>query len=184
MMNRIDLAPTAARHERTSRRFWVLLILGFFGMDLSIAIIAIAMAAGDPSFRAIPGFGERSVAWDERRALSENWQKQNWTLDVSRRSPGSDAVEFSLRSEDGQPVTGCSGNVKVFHYTRVAEQSTASVDEVAPGIYVAPLNVAKPGMWNVEFDLFTMDTKHCWTERSFDWSKPTEGSIQSQGTMP
>ena len=57
------------------------MILGFFAIDLAIAAIAITMAAGDPSFRSIPGYGERAVAWDERQALRDAWQQKKVTMD-------------------------------------------------------------------------------------------------------
>ena len=40
--------------EAGSRRFWITVILGFFAIDITIAVVAITMAAGDPSFRSIP----------------------------------------------------------------------------------------------------------------------------------
>jgi hypothetical protein len=68
--------------EKNSRRFWVLFVLGFFAIDLTIAVIAISMAAGDPSFRSIPGFGERSVHWDERQQKQKLLEELGWSIEL------------------------------------------------------------------------------------------------------
>jgi nitrogen fixation protein FixH len=186
-MTGTNLPPLdAKRSESRSRRFWVVLILAFFGLDISIAIIAISMAAGDPSFRSIPGFGARAVAWDERRALKENLQNRRWKLDVQRSFPDADAIEIQIVSEANEPITGCSGTVCVFHFTRVALQTRAELKEVEPGRYTAAVNVSKPGMWNVELDLIAPDQQRCWYENAFDWSPsvavpiraPVQGSLR------
>jgi len=160
-----------AKRERNSRRFWVLIILGFFSLDIGIAVIAISMAAGDPSFRSIPGFGERAVAWDQRQALKEVWDNQGWDIHVTRVAPKLDAVEIVLLSVNGEPVSGCTGTVTMFHYTRVAQQFRSSLTEIESGRYRALIDVSKPGMWNMEIDMLTPNQEKCWFEQSFDWSE-------------
>ena len=163
------IATNAVKQERRSRRFWVLLIVGFFSLDIAIAAIAISMAAGDPSFRSIPGFGERAVAWDQRQSLKEAWNKQGWAIEIARVQPSMDAVEIVLKDAAGNPVSGCTGSVTMFHYTRVATQWKAPLEETQPGLYRAKVDVSKPGMWNLEIDMLTADQEKCWFEKSFDW---------------
>jgi nitrogen fixation protein FixH len=167
-------ATNNVRQERKSRRFWVLLIFGFFSLDIAIAVIAISMAAGDPSFRSIPGFGERAVAWDQRQSLKEAWNKQGWKIDIARVLPSMDAVEIVLKDSAGKPVSGCTGSVTMFHYTRVATQWKAAITEAQPGLYLAKIDVSKPGMWSLEIDMVTEDQEKCWFEKSFDWQGDSE----------
>lgn len=167
-------ATNTAKQERRSRRFWVLLIVGFFSLDIAIAAIAISMAAGDPSFRSIPGFGERAVAWDQRQSLKEAWNKQGWATEIVRAQPSMDAVEIGLKDAAGNPVSGCTGSVTMFHYTRVATQWTVPLTETQPGLYQAKIDVSKPGMWNLEIDMVTADQEICWFEKSFDWQGDTQ----------
>ena len=46
MKNEMPIERDSKRLERNSRTFWILMILGFFAIDLSIAAIAITMAVG------------------------------------------------------------------------------------------------------------------------------------------
>lgn len=175
MQNSLNAIST----ERASRRFWVTLILAFFALDITIAIVAIVMAAGDPSFRSIPGFGERAVAWDERRMLAEAWQNQNWDVSIRRIGPEHREVEIQI-TRHGEPVVHCTGNVKLFHFTRVAEQRTSTIQEVDPGIYRAQCDVSKPGYWNVEVELLTPDQTRCWQSFTLEWIASADPRETSQ----
>ncbi len=68
--------------EAGSRRFWITLILGFFAIDITIAVVAITMAAGDPSFRSIPGFGKRSVQWSERQQGLKQFKESGLRVEI------------------------------------------------------------------------------------------------------
>jgi nitrogen fixation protein FixH len=158
----------ASRLERRSKSFWVMLILGFFGMDLTIAAIAISMAAADPSFRSIPGYGERAVAWDERQQLKAAWSNKNWKIEIMRPNAQHDGIRLSIRNQQDEPVSGYTGHVSLFHYTRVATQVRGSLHELSPGCYEAEVDVRKPGLWNLEVELTSPDNEHLWYEQSLE----------------
>ena len=90
----IQSTAQLAIRERNSKWFWVCVICGFFAIDFSIAAIAISMAAGDPSFRSSPGYGERAVAWDVRQKRKEGSSKLGWEIDLQRVEPLRDAIEL------------------------------------------------------------------------------------------
>ncbi len=158
------------RVERKAKRFWVVLILAFFALDISIAAIAISMAAGDPSFRSIPGYGNRAVAWDERQALKDAWDKHQWTTTIDRVPGSTNQIVISIKNSDQSPVTGCKGHAKLFHFTRVAQQVRGELSEVEPGRYLVNVDVAKPGLWNIELNLETADHVACSYEQTLQWS--------------
>jgi nitrogen fixation protein FixH len=162
--------------ERTSRRFWVLLILGFFGLDLSIAVIAISMAAGDPSFRSIPGYGERAVAWNERQQQQDEWRETGYVITFERISTDLSPKRLRIHLTDSasQPVPGLSGHVRLFHYTRVASQFVAQLKEQSPSIYVAEVDVSKDGLWNIEVEWLTSNGKKLWYQAEQRWLPSTE----------
>jgi len=174
MENQMQLERNTKRTERNSRTFWILMILGFFAIDLAIAAIAITMAAGDPSFRSIPGYGERAVAWDERQALRDAWQNKQWHIAIQRVGNRLDALEIAITDRNNAPVSGCIGSVRLFHYTRVAQQVAATFSEIDPGRYQAKVDVAKPGLWSFELELTSPDGQRCSYEQAIEWNEPTE----------
>jgi hypothetical protein len=187
----------ATKAERGARRFWVLMILGFFSLDLSIAAIAITMAAGDPSFRSIPGYGERSVAWDERRLMQDAWSRQGISarfercvvpksgavaIDGSNGPSTKVIVQIRLLDRELKPVENAEGTIRLFHYTRVASQFSAPIESKsfslasglylhnASGVYTADVDVSKPGLWNIELDIKTRQGDQLWCQHEIDWT--------------
>lgn len=175
----LSTAQLAIR-ERNSKWFWVCVICGFFAMDFSIAAIAISMAAGDPSFRSIPGYGERAVAWDVRQKRKEVSRKLGWEIDIQRVEPLHDAVEIRIGNAANGPVTGCTGSLRLFHFTRVAEQFQSPLREIEPGLYHAQINVAKLGRWQMELEIHAEGDQHFWEERTLEWIEPTSQDSGSQ----
>ena len=177
-------APTPAqidKSERKSKRFWVCIIFGFFAMDFTIAAIAISMAAGDPSFRSIPGYGERAVAWDIRRERKAASQKLGWQVTVQRAEPHRDAIDIWILDAEGRPVTGCTGTVQLFHFTRVAEQMRCELMELEPGWYQAKIDVSKPGRWHMDLELHASGHRDFWDERTLDWFEVPEKGEGTRG---
>ena len=158
-----------AKRERNSKWFWVCLICSFFAMDFTIAAIAISMAAGDPSFRSIPGYGERAVAWDVRRQRKEDSQKLGWKLEVQRVEPGRNAIDVTILDADNEPVTGCAGSLRLFHYTRVADQFQCELHEIEPGHYRAKIDVSKLGRWHLEMEIHATGDRHYWDDLTLNW---------------
>ena len=169
-----------AIRERNSRWFWVSIICSFFAMDFLIAAIAISMAAGDPSFRSIPGYGERAVSWDVRRRRMEDSKRLGWQIVVQRVEPLRNAIDVTIVNAENEPVTGCTGSLQLFHYTRVAEQFKPQLTEVNPGIYRALVDVTKLGRWHLELDIHGEGDEHFWREQTLEWFDAPEGRIGTE----
>jgi len=158
-----------ATRENSARRFWTSLICGFFAIDFTIAAIAITMAAGDPSFRSIPGYGERAVAWDVRQERKRISKDLGWKVELSRVEPGRDAIQVVVRDAANEPVTACKGSVRMFHFTRVAEQLRGEFTEIEPGVYRVSIDVAKPGRWQMELEIHADGNRNYWDEQTLNW---------------
>ena len=144
---------TEIANERKSRRFWVLLILAFFSMDIAIATIAIFMATRDPSFRPMPDYGDQNVSWEERHQERLQSSKLGWTVNISPVEPTRDAMTISAKDRFGNPVTGASGILSAYHFTRVTELTRSKMVEVAPGQYESAIDCSRNGMWKIELRL-------------------------------
>ena len=172
MVDQLTPQPSAAQvanRERSSMRFWVFLICCFFALDFTVAAIAITMAAGDPSFRSIPGYGERATAWDVRQARKKASTELGWTVQVQRSGASQNELLISVRDAANQPVVAGTGLVRMFHFTRVAEQFEGSLVEREPGVYYVPIDVAKSGRWQMELEVHAGGDRHFWDERTLNW---------------
>ena len=162
-------------------RFWICVICGFFAIDFTIAAIAISMAAGDPSFRSIPGYGERAVAWDVRQERKSASRNLGWKVEVKRVAPNRNASEVIVRDAANDPVTGCKGSIQMFHFTRVADQLRGELTEIEPGVYRASIDVSKPGRWQMDLEIHAEGKRDFWDEQTLNWLVVSElGSATRQ----
>ncbi len=161
-----------AKRERRSMRFWVFFICCFFAIDFTVAAIAISMAAGDPSFRAIPGYGERAVAWDVRQARKQASKELGWKVQIERSGPNLSEMIITVSDAENKPVVDCTGLVRMFHFTRVAEQFEGKLIETAPGVYRVPIDVSKPGRWQLDLEIRASGDRQFWDERTLNWFDP------------
>jgi hypothetical protein len=170
-----------AKRERKSMQFWVFFICCFFAIDFTIAAIAISMAAGDPSFRSIPGYGERAIAWDVRQARKQASKELGWVVQIERSGPSHSALAISVRDAANQPVINCTGSVRMFHFTRVAEQFEGKLIETEPGLYHVRIDVAKSGRWQMDLEIRASGDRQFWDERTLNWiDLPSEESEVSK----
>jgi nitrogen fixation protein FixH len=178
LAERAHMRSQLVRNERRSRWFWLSLIVGFFAIDFTIAAIAITMAASDPSFRSIPGYGERAVAWDIRQQRKQVSEELGWQLRVVRAEPMHDAIELTIADAKGQPISGCKGTFRLYHYTRVAEQLHGPWLETEAGSYRAKVEVTRPGLWQMELDIHGPNGEAFWKEQSLRWMDESSQKIQ------
>ncbi len=139
--------------ERRSKYFWVTVILCFFALDITIAVIAIVMAAGDPSFRPMPDYGDKSVAWEVHHQDRIHSEKLGWSVDVSVVEPDRKALEFVIKDRAGSTVDQAFGNASAYHLTRVAQQQHSKIEEIEPGRYRARIDCRRPGLWKIDLRL-------------------------------
>jgi hypothetical protein len=52
--------------ERRSARFWSLFVLALMSINLLVALVAIVIAIGDPSFQPMPSYGAKSIDWEAK----------------------------------------------------------------------------------------------------------------------
>ncbi len=142
-----------ASKERNARRFWISIVLAFFSLDISIAVVAIVMAAGDPSFRPMPDYGDQSVTWESHHQERLSSEKLGWTVEVLPVEPDRQAIDFVVLDREGKPVCGAGGKASAYHLTRVAQQQHSAVEEIEPGRYQAHIDCHQLGLWKIELHL-------------------------------
>ena len=158
-------------NEKSSRRFWVCMVLGFFSIDIVIATVAITMAIQDPSFRPIPGFSQRSVNWGERQEQQENLARLGWTIEVDPDHTSPSQIALKVLDPSKQVVQNAALSATIFHYTRVAEQQSAQLVE-QDGLYIGRFDLSKPGYWNIDIEGADAAQDAVWKQMRWEQPKP------------
>jgi len=157
--------------ERRSARFWLFFILGLMGVNFLMAGIALYIAVGDPSFRPMPGYGLNAVDWETRKAQQAESDALHWTVDV-KRSEGSDSLQLRIREAQGAPVAGGTGIIRCYHFTRAGNVQEARLEEIAPGTYLASVDVARDGRWQLEVEMTRETGERFYMDRAYEWYRP------------
>ncbi len=155
--------------ERRSARFWVFFILALFGVNLLMALVAIVIAVGDPSFRPMPSYGKNAVDWESRKQMQARSDALQWTAQVERMNEPA-GLRVTLADASGNPVTGVHGTVQAYHFTRANESVTVPLTESSgdPGVYLAALDTSKDGRWQI-----TVNASRG-TDETFVWDQAVE----------
>lgn len=155
------------------------------GINLAMAVLAIVLSAGDPSFRPMPEYGKDAVDWQSRKTQLEASSRLGWQLEIERH-PGAPkgesvdkgsnsraSVRFRLRDAQGAPIVGATGTLGAYHLTRVSEFRTADFEPIEgePGGYEADIDVARDGKWQISIDLRDE------AEQEFVWQQVVEWSV-------
>ncbi len=161
--------------EKRSAWFWGLFVMALFGINLTIAVMAIVLASGDPSFGPMPGYGDHGVDWQTRKEQLQRSADMQWRV-VATRIPSRDGLpchglQLDVADRDGTPIVGCQGNVRLYHFAHIRGLTRVGLSEVVdhPGRYVAAVDVSRPGKWQVELSLTRGEGLEYFADQTYDW---------------
>lgn len=156
--------------ERRSARFWSFFLLALMAVNLLVALIAIVIAIGDPSFQPIPSYGGNAVDWESYRELQARSDALGWQARLARTEMR-DGIRLRLTDPRGNPVLGAAGTVQAYHFTRAGQSVTVPWTESSeePGSYFAELDVAKDGRWQVTVKLSRGETDTFLWDKQVEW---------------
>ncbi len=141
-----------ARAERRARRFWVTLIVGFLSLQVLIGIGTLFLALGDPSVAIIPNYHQSALDWDVTHREREALRRLGWDVQTSvgARLGNQRLLSIRVTGSQGRPIEGLRTRASVFHFSRGSEVYEAALQEIEPGLYAAPLDLARAGLWQVD----------------------------------
>lgn len=163
--------PSASKsQERRSARFWSIFILALMAINLLVALVAIVIALGDPSFQPVPSYGENAVDWETQKRLQVKSDSLGWTAIVERSSQRN-GIRVTITDQVGNPVTGLSGNIQAYHFTRAGESVTIPTIEskTEPGLYIADFDASKDGRWQVTLRLMRDQGEQFFWDHDVEW---------------
>ncbi len=146
--------PEHARIERNAKRFWVSLVVGLLGLQLTIGFVAIGLATGDPSVAVIPNYHNAALDWDVDRRATTAAKRMGWTVEIQvsdvSDGGGRRATSVSVHDDLGQPVDGLRIVGSVYHHARASNIERIDLPSVGDGRYLTLAPMQRPGLWQVE----------------------------------
>lgn len=140
--------------ERRAKRFWILLVLVLFAIQIAIGTVAIRLAVSDPSAVVVPQYHDAALNWDDTRAAQLASQRMGWSIDIAASSVadtrGMRAVEVNVRDESDQGVDGLKISAKIYHHARAAEAQNVVLSSVGNGQYLVMSPMPHIGLWQID----------------------------------
>lgn len=170
-MSTADAIVPQAMSEKKSALLWATFIFGLIGINLSIAGYALAVASGDQSFRPLPNYSAQAVDWQAHKDLISKSNQLGWNVEFEHtQSPNE--IRIVISDNEGRPVTGVTGALMAFHFTRVAEHRKVSLVESdqEKGVYFAQIPIDREGKWQVSMDVMSPQGEQYIADRTVDWS--------------
>jgi nitrogen fixation protein FixH len=131
---------------------WPLGIAAILGATVAANLVVMRVATDDPSFAVEPDYYRRAVGWDTTMAQARASAALGWrvTPEVAPLVSGAPAmVTLAIVDRDGAPLTGAAVTVEALFNARANDRHAATLTEVAPGRYAAPLPLAWVGVWEL-----------------------------------
>ncbi|QDT03836.1 FixH [Rubripirellula lacrimiformis] len=143
--------------ERRAKRFWVSLVVGLLGLQLTIGGVAIYLATGDPTAAVIPNYHETALDWDTARRAGTAADRMGWEIQVSASDVVDDrgmrATDVLVQDQNGNPVDALAMTARVYHHARASDVVSFSLPSVGDGHYIALAPLSRPGLWQFEVSI-------------------------------
>lgn len=159
-----------ASRERRAAWMWGAFILGLMAINLGVAGMAVYMAVGDPSFKPLPNYSQEAIDWQARKDQQTASDRLGWTT-IIERSTTPNGILVRIRDRSGQPISGGTGTLSAYHFTRVAEHRRVDLVERqgSPGEYFAPIDVSRDGRWQLSIEIDRAENEHFIEESQQNW---------------
>jgi hypothetical protein len=170
-MSIADTSLPQTTSERKSALLWATFIFGLIGINLSIAGYALAVAVADQSFRPLPNYSTQAVDWQIQKELISRSNQLGWNVQFEH-SDSPNQIRIMIADIDGRPVTGVTGALMAFHFTRVAEHRKVPIIESSQeqGVYFAQIPIDREGKWQISIDVMGPQGQQYVADRTVDWS--------------
>ena len=133
---------------------WKLVPVAILLPTVLFAVWRIHLALDDPHFAVPDDYYEQGRDWQaemDRRAAAA---ALGWEADLEPGTlEGGGGVELRLLDADGLPVSGALGTLRAFQNAYPADVQELALTEAAPGVYRAPVDLARTGVWRWQLQL-------------------------------
>jgi nitrogen fixation protein FixH len=141
--------------------WWPIAITAVLATTVAANIWVATIASDDPSFAIEEDYYQKAVAWDSTLAQARSNARLGWRLTPTLRLTGSDGrarLSATLTDSAGTPITGASVRVSALQVSRANAIHRVTLLASAPGVYDSQLEAARPGQWELRFDVSSGST--------------------------
>lgn len=128
---------------------WPLFILAIALTSLTGAAMLVYASHSDPSFAVEPDYYAKAAHWDEAARQAQQNKRLGWTITALASPP--DHVRIRVSDHAGKPIIGAAVSAVAFASVRASERFDLQFSGEGDGIYRAPLNRERGGLWCFRF---------------------------------
>jgi len=140
--------------ERTWEQRWAFAPVGLLLACVGGLATMASIAADDPSFSLEPRYYEKAVHWDEQQGEKAASARLGWRLQTELEPlRGGARLVAVIEGADGLPVAGARVKADAFANARARDVRHLNLEEQKPGEYSAALDSARPGLWELRFEV-------------------------------
>ena len=141
--------------ERTTRRRWLGIIVGFFALQAALWSYTLVRVHDDPSHAVVEDYDQRAIDWDAHRAQLAASARLGWAaaVDLTPQGPaGEGVVRVTLTDATHHPIVAEDVAATVFHQAAAAQRTEVALQPLGPGVYAAAMPIDRPGKWRVHIE--------------------------------
>lgn len=138
---------------KIARRVWVGVVIGMLGFCITMQVILLVYATGDPSFAVERDYERKAAQWNDVARQRTDNERLGWSADAELVAPshaGEPAeLKVVLKDRGGHPIRDAAISFEACAIARANRIETGAATPTAVGDYVASLREPRPGLWEV-----------------------------------
>lgn len=136
-----------------ARRVWVGVVVGMLVFCITMQVILLAYATGDPSFSVERDYERKAAQWNDVARQRADNERLGWSADAELVAPilggASGQLKVVLKDRGGQPIDDAAISFEACAIARASRIETGEATRTTTGDYVAALHEPRPGLWEV-----------------------------------
>jgi nitrogen fixation protein FixH len=135
---------------------WPLAVGVILGAGVAANAWVIHLARSDPSFAVEEDYYQRALRWDDELAQRRHNRELGWRLQPTLSPITADSgarLSVTLHDAAGRPIDGARVSVRAMHNARAGQPIDAELAGDGAGAYALRLDVRRPGLWELRFDV-------------------------------
>jgi len=152
-----------------SPKFWIGLVIGLLGMNISVGAALVYFAHSDPSHAVEKDYYEKALAWDDHRKQLARNEALGWSVKIE--APRFEMpvrqrdIRLEIRDSEGNRIENAAIEAVAFHNARAGAEHNVDFTAVPEGGYIGSLRLTRPGWWQFDVvarrgrDLFTSEQR-------------------------